>query len=308
MHRLLLSLILVGCGASDPPSGSGSQGLSSSGESVATTSGGTDSTTGVPATSTGSSTSATSGMSPQDTGDEPGGGSVFLQDPDAGAPCRRTERPDGSQGLLIECSVERQDCCPGEACRAWDNSGGDTWNASRCVMVDAGAGQAGETCTVEQSAVSGIDSCDVGLMCWEVDDKTLEGSCVQYCGDEGPACTGAGEVCAVFNDDSLPLCLPSCNPLGSDCGEGRGCYPNADAFVCLREGERTHVDFVFQPDCPAGTFHAPDDVTSCPDDGPCCTAFCNVNDPDACGGAQCLPYFDAPPPEHAALGYCSVAG
>ncbi|MGH1344208.1 MAG: hypothetical protein ACRBN8_21795 [Nannocystales bacterium] len=248
-------------------------------------------------------------MSTGDTrssGEDSGGGAGFITKPDGGG-CPEP-LPDGVHALTIECSVQDQDCCPGDACRAWANDGGDTWNASRCGPVDPDPAQVGEPCSAEGSAVAGLDSCDLGLMCWEVDAETLQGTCAQYCGAEGPACEGEGEVCGIFNDGYLPLCLPACDPLAPECAQGSGCYPNGQAFVCLREGERLRTEDLFHPDCPAGTFSTTDDaVTGCPDDGPCCTSLCDLNDPESCGGAECLPYFENPLPGQAALGYCTVA-
>ncbi len=249
-------------------------------------------------------------MSSGDTGSsgDDSAGIGFITDPDGGYGRCGKKLPAGTQALTIECSLQDQDCCPGDACRAWDNDAGDTWNATRCVPLDPDAGQVGEPCTAEASAVSGADSCDIGLMCWEVDAETLEGTCAQYCGEEGPECVGKGEVCTRFNDGFLPLCLHGCDPLTPQCADGLGCYPSGQEFVCLREGERAHLDGVFHTECPAGTFAAPPGVEGCVGGEPCCVSFCDVTEPEACGAdVECLPYFEEPLPEQLAVGYCNVA-
>ncbi len=220
---------------------------------------------------------------------------------------------DGTGGCLdlFECSVQDQDCCDGEACKARANDGGDSWNATICTPLAAEAGQLGDPCVAEGSAVSGNDTCDLGLMCWNVDPQTLEGTCAQYCvpdGDE-PLCASADETCIVANRWALPLCLPACDPLTPECGPGFGCYPGSENdFVCMREGEEVDIDGLRHPDCPAGTLMVlPSIVEGCSDDAPCCASFCDQTAVSPCGGTgECLPYF-AVAVEINPLGYCSVA-
>lgn len=67
-------------------------------------------------------------------------------------------------------------CCdPKLKCVAYADGGGSSWNALRCVPIARNPDQPGEPCTVVESNVSGIDSCDQGAMCWDVDNNTLEG-------------------------------------------------------------------------------------------------------------------------------------
>jgi hypothetical protein len=234
-------------------------------------------------------------------------GGTFIVDPETGC---FGDLPDGVLAHCTECDFWNQDCPEGEACKPWANDGGDSWNAARCSPIDPDAGQLGDPCQVEGSAVSGFDSCDVGLMCWAVDADTLEGTCVQHCaGTEfEPECANPDEACNIANDGYLPLCLPVCDPLAPTCGAGFGCYPGSHDFVCLPEGARVEVDHAVHPECPPGSFMAPADlIEGCIDDQPCCTTFCEVGELDACGaGAECLPYFERPLPE-IDLGYCSAA-
>lgn len=217
----------------------------------------------------------------------------------------------GHCGVGLECDPFEQDCPEGEACRPWANDGGDMWNALRCAPLDPNPGQPGDVCTTRGSPVSGIDTCDVGLMCWDINVDTLEGVCAQLCsGDaDNPVCADPDETCMLANEDALPLCLPMCDPLASDCGEGLGCFPASDqAFVCLREGVGVELGEVWHPQCAPGSFWAsPEAVSGCVDDEPCCTSYCNVEDPEACGpDAECLPYFEPTMPIDNPLGYCSV--
>ena len=220
--------------------------------------------------------------------------------------------PDGVLAHCTECSLVDQDCGTGQACKPWANDGSDEWNAARCGPLEPEPAQRGEPCSVVASAVSGLDSCDVGLTCWNVDPETLEGTCAQFCSPDAgaKACEDLDEACNVANDGYLPLCLPRCDPLMSACGEGYGCYPSSEGdFVCIREGERVYLPEGFHPDCPAGTFAAnPELLQGCGDAVPCCTAYCDQNVAEACGpDGTCQPYFKEAFPGRSSLGFCDPA-
>ncbi len=238
------------------------------------------------------------------------GGVTFIDDPTGSC----GDVPDGVLAhcsIPVGCSLTGQDCPDGEACRAWANDGGDIWNAERCVPVDADPGQVGDACSFEGSSVSGIDSCDVGLMCWNVDPETLEGACIAYCAGDDPelGCEDPANTCSVHNEGFLPLCLPACDPLGASCGDGFGCYPGSQGdFVCLREGERVALDSLFHPECPSGTFRTPEDQTAgCTEGEPCCAAYCDTSEPSSCGlDVECVPFFDPSGEDFPNLGYCQA--
>lgn len=146
----------------------------------------------------------------------------------------------------------------------------------------------------------GVDDCDAGLMCWNVDAETLEGTCAQYCAMEED-CDDPSETCSISNDGILPLCLPVCDPLAQDCEDGFGCYPSAgDEFVCIREGDPVHVDGLYHPSCPPGSFAATlEQMPSCVEGELCCASFCDQNDDVPCGEtASCEPLPSS------GVGYC----
>jgi hypothetical protein len=204
----------------------------------------------------------------------------------------------------------------------WANDGGNAWNATRCSPVDPNADQPGEACMVEGSGVSGIDSCDIGSMCWNVDPETNEGVCVAFClGSEGaPICEDPATGCWVPDQGVLILCLPSCDPLVQDCGEGDECGPQGGsaAFVCTPDASGdlgAHGDACeFVNVCDPGLFCAEAAaVFGCMDSNGCCTEFCDLAavDPNAaCSGAldgeTCTAWFDLghAPPGFASLGAC----
>lgn len=123
-------------------------------------------------------------------------GGAFITDPDGG-------------GVSVECSIWDQDCQRGEKCAPWANDGGTEQNATRCAPVAMDPAQPGDACAVEGSGVSGIDDCDVAVLCYEVDEKSLEGTCVQMCqGSEAEPQCPEGTWCSIMNEGVLSLCLP----------------------------------------------------------------------------------------------------
>lgn len=143
--------------------------------------------TGPAVTSTGDATTT----GPADSSD--GGGFIY------GAP---------DLGDAIECSVFAQDCPAGEKCTPWANDGGEALNATRCRSIDPSPDNIGEACTVEGSLSSGVDSCDLGSLCRDVDPRTSEGACVPICAGtpEAPLCPD-GLNCEISDNGLLALCI-----------------------------------------------------------------------------------------------------
>lgn len=303
LSRLSILALCVGCGPAVGSDDSGAQeGSTSSAASSTSASPGTETTAGPSDASTTTDPPGTTGVgestSAGDTSSSDGSSSSFtgvnfIDDPTEG--CGAGDFPDGVLAhCSIECTVWDQDCGEGEVCRPWANDGGDIWNATLCRPVDPKPAQVGEPCTAEGSPVSGLDSCDVGLMCWNVSDETLEGECVEFCGgtELEPTCDDALDTCSIFNDGWLPVCLPACDPLASTCDNGFGCYPGSQGdFVCVREGEQVSLDEVFHPYCPAGSFAATgEQVAGCSVEEPCCSAYCDLTGGMPCGAEfECLP-------------------
>lgn len=221
------------------------------------------------------------------------GGVGFIKDPDT---------PIGE-----ECDIFAQDCPAGEKCMPWSNDGSGSWNATRCSPIAAAPNQIGDTCTVEGSGTSGIDDCDIGTMCWDVNPETNEGTCVEMCSctEITPVCNTANTTCAISNDGVLALCLPVCNPVDPEaCEEGLGCYPVSDTFLCAPDvsGEMGEAGdpCSFINACSAGLFCLGADVVPDCDGGSpgCCSAACSIGDDAAClPGQTCTAWYnpgDAP--------------
>jgi hypothetical protein len=322
MHKKILiglclsaGVVLGGCGTkADDPAGTASAGSATASASDTNGESSTAGETGVdPSDSgtdpteaeTGTDPSATDG--PADTGNDPTVG--FIQDPDGG-------------GVSIECDLWSQDCAEGEKCMPWANDGGGAWNAARCSPLDPNPAQVGDECTVEGSGVSGIDNCDVGSMCWDVDPETNLGTCVAFCmgSEANPICEDPATNCVIANEGVLILCLPNCDPLLQDCAEGQACYPIDDAFACAPDvsgEEGLYGDACqFLNVCDPGLFCANAEVVpDCAGAQGCCSPFCDLSDPDAgancpgaAGGQDCVAWYEEgeAPPGFENVGACSI--
>lgn len=267
----------------------------------------TSTTTGLPTTTT-TATSTVSTVTDTTVGDpDSSDEGSFIVEPEIGSVC------------LSCCDTWAQDCPEGEKCSAWANDGSDDWNGTRCSEIDANPGQPGDACSVEGHQASGLDTCDLWAMCWNVDPVTLEGTCVALCsGDQAnPSCDDPDTSCFA-NDGVLNLCLPHCDPLASGCAADQACLPADDDFVCVTTvsgvgaavGEPCEQVYDCQPDL---TCLAPDDVSAACDPGAdgCCTAYCDLSAPDpsaACSdpSQECVPWGAPPPYEN--VGACLLPG
>ena len=215
---------------------------------------------------------------------------------------------DGPDGY--ECDIWQQDCPRGEKCMPWANDGGTEWNSTRCSPIAEGPGQPADVCLVEGSATSGIDDCDLGLVCWQVDPKTNQGVCHALCGPGG-TCEGA-LACAAH--DFVPLCVEPCDPLDpASCPAGSACgfFMGTELVCTLAPEGSAAAGEPCDPStaCTAGTLCSHDPALDC-GNGPgvgCCATPCDVDDPAACMGPEiCVPWFPfRPPPELAYLGVCA---
>jgi hypothetical protein len=218
--------------------------------------------------------------------------------------------------LPLVCDIFAQECPEGQKCMPIITDGGGAWNSARCVSV-MGTDVAGEPCTAE-SVGDGLDSCVEGVMCWGVDVEG-NGTCTALCAGtiDMPICPDSG-WCTVVNE-FLAFCLPQCDPLLQDCGEGDACYPIDDGFTCAPDASGD----VGKANDPCEFINVCDPGLLCGDPGfvgagcaqgslGCCTPFCGFP-----GGAcpnldqACVQWFDpAMLPEgdpRLAIGACGVA-
>jgi hypothetical protein len=310
------SVVLVGalgaCGPGSAPPVSAEDSSTSMGGAEQSTSTSTDPGSGSGSGSDGSGPampSTTSG--PADTGTDDTG-AVFIDEPDGG-------------GVGFECDMFAQDCPAGEKCMPWDDTGGNSWNATRCSPIADDPGEPGDACMVEGSGTSGIDDCELGVMCWDVDPETNVGTCVALCvGDESrPVCEDPDTACAISSRSAFVICLPVCDPVIQDCAEGQACYPILDWWSCVPDasgelgayGDPCELLNVCDPSLvclSAGSLPAGE---ACEGSAGCCTEVCDLADPagdmqcaGAAGGQTCLPWYEegAAPPGYEEVGVCSL--
>ena len=228
--------------------------------------------------------------------------------------------PDG--GVAGMCDPMLQDCPEGEKCTAYSTDGDGPpaapWNANKCVPA-TGSGQEGDSCDIEGGKYTGMDNCDVGLICLQTDDDGKGGACVSFC-ESGMTCANPDAQCAVYNDGSLPICLVTCDPLLQDCPAGQGCYAAAGggAFICFKfsgmPGEGLQGDECnYVNACSPGTAClTPDSVSGCGAQGGCCSPYCDLTDPNADAGCQqgemCVAWFEMgmAPPGFEDVGVCAI--
>ncbi|MCA9708942.1 MAG: ribulose phosphate epimerase [Myxococcales bacterium] len=289
-------LLLVGCGTK----GDGDTGANNddgpSNDDGSTTSDTVDPTNPMP----------TSGPEPT------GGGSEGSGDTTEG-PSSFIMNPDGSGGIN-ECDVWTQDCPEGEKCMPWANDGGSSWNATRCSPVEPNPGEPGDECTVEGSGVSGIDSCAVSSMCWDVDGETNVGTCVPFCSgsEDAPECDDPDNACSITNEGVLILCLPTCDPLLQDCVEGQACYPEENGWICSPDasGEGGNVgdpcQYINVCNVGTGCFDESLWPGGCGGTGGCCIPFCDLSGPDCPMDTECQAVFEDPNPGDEDFGVCAV--
>jgi hypothetical protein len=223
------------------------------------------------------------------------------------------------------CDIWNPDDCPeGEKCTAYATAG-SSWDANKCVMI-MGDGQPGDDCVAtDGSGVSGNDDCAEGSMCWDINQDTQTGYCVEFCtgSAENSSCNG-DTICAIYNDGVLPLCLPTCDPLsaGGDCPNDMNvCVsdPGGDGFVCVLNASGQMAPYgtecQYVNSCNQGLFcAAADAVPGCAGSQGCCSEFCDINEPNTCsgaaGGQECVLWFEegTAPPGYENIGGCAIPG
>lgn len=121
-----------------------------------------------------------------------------------------------TQGFLcsgsgsFQCNLFTQDCPRGEKCTSWSSDLDEVFDATRCAPVEPDAVPIGGACTVENSGVSGVDDCELGAMCLDVDPETLTGICRSACvgNPYGASCKDPAMQCSVMGE-IFAWCMPA---------------------------------------------------------------------------------------------------
>lgn len=310
---VVLSALLVACTERSPGDTTETTGTTPPATTSGTTTGVTPTTSG-PGTSTGPDGTTTTATTLTD-------GSVSSNDPsldtgDSGCAFYAGCPVDVASDHQFKCNPILQDCPVDEKCTAWGSEG---WTGTKCVPV-TGARAPGEPCTAPMGGNAGVDDCEAGAMCWDVDDNN-QGTCVALCTGsyDDPMCAPAMTTCVITNNDVLTLCLPTCDPLVQGCPDDDLCIPAGDAFVCVFDGSgdtgAVNDPCEFQNGCDAGLFclATPGASSVCMQNaGGCCQPFCDLTQMVPCPNPdqQCVPWFDPmemePPPGLEDVGICAI--
>lgn len=212
----------------------------------------------------------------------------------------------------FECSVWAVNCPDGEKCTPL------LWQPAALIcqpLVDPGAG-VGEPCTGPLDGPDIPDDCVAGSLCWDLDPATEDHVCAPHCAGtpDAPICP-AGTACALVHQTTLPLCLPVCDPLLQDCGEGRVCGAAFGGFACVvdKSGFQGQAMDSCQDasECDPGlTCIAEESLPGCQSwTFGCCAPFCDLGAADCGADEVCAPFFadGAAPPEWAHVGICAAA-
>lgn len=293
-RRALLLLLTAACGTTPAAGSEGSSGEPPLSGSTATTNSTTSTTDSLPA-----------GSSSTTQVDKTVGDSFLI--------------PADVMGIDTECSTFSQDCPLGEKCNVWANYGGSAWNATKCVPLAPDPAEVDEPCTVEGVGVSGLDSCALGSMCWDVDSRTQQGTCVPFCSgsDWAPLRSDPNRECSITGAGILTLCFLNCDPLEPlPCAQGEACYPIENGFVCAQDdsgADGTLWDACeFINDCDPGLLCVNPELSAmCPEGaGGCCLPVCSISASDCPVAMLCEPWFVSGQiqPGYEDVGICRDAG
>ncbi|MGH1344974.1 MAG: hypothetical protein ACRBN8_25670 [Nannocystales bacterium] len=110
----------------------------------------------------------------------------------------------------VECSFTELDCPLTTKCAPWVVDGGPVFIGATCRELEQqDPDSLGEPCVAESDGQVGVDTCDVGLLCWGSDPELLPWECVEHCDPGGGTPCQNGEPCSLCPTlPSLGLCLP----------------------------------------------------------------------------------------------------
>lgn len=310
------ALALTGCNKDGEDSGTAATKTSNDTSTASeSNSEGGNPTTGTPGTTTTTTTDPTNVSGTGETG-MPATSDAETGSTGCGFLCESTgEMPNAN-----ECDIWKQDCPLTEKCMPWDNSGGNSWNATKCTPLDADPGQPGDECQAEGSGVSGVDNCALATICWFLDDQN-KGVCVEMCTGtpDAPSCP-EGKICDESNEGVIIVCLETCDPLAQSCPDGQICFHDGvNEFICDFDASGEEGQYgdpcVYINDCDYGLFCTLQaNVPGCPNPDGCCSTYCNWMEPNTCPGKdetpaqECVPWYEGmdPPPGQENVGACAV--
>jgi hypothetical protein len=206
--------------------------------------------------------------------------------------------------MPVSCDLATQDCAEGEKCVPIVSLGAEgAYDAAICVSIEGDA-QPGEACVM---ADDWHDDCALGSYCTAAAGQV--GVCQGLCDGEG-ACAD-GEGCLTANEGLLPVCLPLCDAQDM-CPAAQSCTQGDAALVCVPSPSQQGSSCETLPSCSSGFSCVTADALPGCASAACCTAFCDVEDANACAGLEglsCVPFYEQgmAPAGFETLGLCIAA-
>lgn len=219
-----------------------------------------------------------------------------------------------------ECAPWKQDCPEGEKCAPYITTPGvPCIDNAKCMPV-IGDRQLDELCEREGDN----DDCAVGLFCATALGGTPGiGVCVALCDlNDLDTCADFGHPggsCICSGNCYDPFCQDSCDPLGTDCPDGRACYISRPAcyegLACDipvhgaddgYDGDPCNISRQCRPGL---TCTDANELADC-DAERCCTPLCDCKaaDPPECTSPEeaCTCLWDSENPPFDRLGVCRL--
>ncbi len=214
--------------------------------------------------------------------------------------------PEGPAGRIEHahdelCSIQTEDCPAGEKCMPQRST------RLECRPIAPEPRAVGQSCT-SQEPTDGHDD-------WELHAICRGGACWSMAfGDESSlACPDPNEQPTTDADGVELFCVPSCDPLEGDCGDGQVCVALRYGFVCGATRPDPPVGFGESCEwinaCASGMGCVAAEASNLCEQGAdaCCVPFCDIESPDCPSGSVCRPWWEEdeqPVPKVEHVGVC----
>jgi hypothetical protein len=230
---------------------------------------------------------------------------------------------DGECTLWVE-----NDCMdPNLKCMPWSAEPDRIPDEVRCCPLDPNPVSFGDRCNVQDYDGSCIDNCPADALCVIDNADGLEGYCQEYCEPGNPDACPPNEICKAFFEmiesvETVPVCMSRCDPLLQDCESfgrpGWSCLPEgatAPDFLCMPPPENPKLEgqpCLLQNDCEVGLSCIPassiDPVyyTGCDNAIFCCSLYCDLTEPNICGGNMVCIDLESDVPGLENVGICAL--
>ncbi|NVB42937.1 hypothetical protein G6O69_34265 [Pseudenhygromyxa sp. WMMC2535] len=228
-----------------------------------------------------------------------------------------------------ECTFWVPDDCndPNLKCMPWSEKADRIPDEARCCSLDPSPVSLGERCEVEDYDGSCLDNCPEDSLCVIDDVDGLEGFCQTYCEPGNSDSCPPNEICKAFFEmieaaETVPVCMARCDPLLQDCESygrpGWSCLPEGSlspSFLCMPPAEDPSLEgqsCLLQNDCEVGLTCIPAssvDQEYYPECGSaifCCSRYCDLTEPNICGGSHICVDLESDVPGLENVGICAL--